>query len=924
MNIKGDDEISALDYKLSITAESGASANGIDKNSATATLSRDGELLIGENLLFIITGHAKFTDGTQVLSAQTNVTGRYTAYFTNTVEESVTITVILNKDASVMDQAISVFGHTAQQYPAPSLREANLGQINPDSISTGTVHVDISPYENMKDGDVIVLNWMGILADGNSGPVTRPSHIVTLSDVGNMISFSVNVTNYLVPYNNGGVLTLGYSVNNINSLTTDVVVGNSVGDILPPPIIEEAIDGILDLDEIDEVVTLTVPVYPEMATGDLLTYFWKGIKADGTPGVILHDGLHVPASMVGRQISFTLYSASAVVPYDNGQVEVWYQVETNNSERTSLHQTYSVGEPLGLPAPIVIEAVEGDIDPANIIDYAHIHIRYPELHGGDVLQALWQGYDKEGNAGSLYNPALHVVTNSEAALGYVEARIPRTQITTYLDGRALVSYELTRYSGTSTITSDITIYNIRSQVSSGDLWVVGGRTPVAYDFGPGQQALAALNKSTRGYLNARWQYEGENSSIEGERFTDISPEKTLIVSVGNQIERLRPANVIGTAHETYSYNAITARLDDHSVVAWGYSGAGGTVPGAISTLRDIVSVNATWKAFAAIRQDKSVVAWGESGYGGVVSSAVASLRDITKLAATGAAFAVLRADGSIAAWGNTSQGGNASSVSQLRNAIKLASTRYAFAALTSDGSVVAWGDVNYGGSVPGAINVLRDITRLNSTHAAFAALRLDGSVVTWGYSSYGGNSSAVSHLRDITHIQGTQSAFAALRQDGSVAAWGDTNYGGSVPAAISSLRDIVCLASTRYAFAALRTDGSVVAWGYGPYGASVPETIRNLRDIISLSATAYAFCGLRADGSVVAWGYANYGGDYSKVTGLRDIRSVTSSATSFSALGNDGTVSVWGAAPSGTQSNVPTGVAGYISYAQPLQKKIIS
>ncbi|MGV2814598.1 hypothetical protein ACE3HA_24060, partial [Enterobacter cancerogenus] len=791
---------------LQLDATDGAAADGLDTSTVTVTLTDGTSLVSGEAVsLSAASGSAFFTDsGTSQTIVTTGVLGTATTQLASTAAGAVHLAAMLVSSPDVQASADVTFGSgQGSALAAPVLREAAGGSLSLSGLTGDMVHVDIPAWEGMTDGDMVVLDWQGTLANGSAGPAYSPSHTVTLSEAGSTLTLTVDIAQYLTPYA-GGVLHLSYTVNGTPSEATDVAVGQDTGTLVPPSV-DEASGTVLGADV--TAVTLRVSPWAGMAEGDLLMYDWLG-----NPGAVsLSDGLHVSAALVGQDVTFTLDPDTAVVPFDGGTVEAWYQVTLADSSAvlTSQHATWQVGDAAGLPAPVVEEADAGVIDPETVAGSLHVRISYPGMADGDTLQVVWQGYLADDTPGEEYRPALHVVTEGEATAQVARVIIPVAELDPYQGGRVDVSYSLVRYDSTTETSSAVAEYTVGSTAGAGSLWVAGGRNNGPAFLNRSISTLVALTADGRQPQEAQWQYEGEAESVTGERFADPWPERVLTVRSGADVVRLRPANLAG------GQEAVAARQDDGSVVAWGDSRYGGSVPADVVALRDIVAVTGNYYSFAALRQEGSVVAWGDSYNGGSVPADIAALQDI--VAVTG--------------------------------------SFYSFAALRQDGSVVAWGDSSYGGSVPADIAALRGIVALTGGQGAFAGLRQDGSVVAWGGTNNGGSVPAgIAELRDFVALTGGGYAFAGLRQDGSVVAWGDSSRGGSVPADIAALRDIVTLTGNHHAFAGLRQDGSVVAWGDSYNGGSVPADIAALRDIVTLTGGGFMFAGLRQNGAVVAWG----------------------------------------------------------------------
>ena len=79
-------------------------------------------------------------------------------------------------------------------------------------------------------------------------------------------------------------------------------------------------------------------------------------------------------------------------------------------------------------------------------------------------------------------------------------------------------------------------------------------------------------------------------------------------------------------------------------------------------LTNVVQIQATRKAFAAIRGDGSVVTWGPALAGGDSSGVQHELQNVEQIQATVSAFAAIRQDGSVVTWGDDEAGGDSSLV----------------------------------------------------------------------------------------------------------------------------------------------------------------------------------------------------------------------------------------------------------------------
>ncbi len=270
----------------------------------------------------------------------------------------------------------------------------------------------------------------------------------------------------------------------------------------------------------------------------------------------------------------------------------------------------------------------------------------------------------------------------------------------------------------------------------------------------------------------------------------------------------------------------------------------------------VVKIYATYRAYCALKSDGSIVAWGEdneggdpthfmgnSGYGylpDLNNNYVADLLEsnVIDVQRTRGAFAALKSDGSVVAWGRASRGGDPTDLTGLSATVKslsdlnsdfiadeissgvksIFSNMDAFAALKNDGSVIVWGNTQRGGdpvdsAAVGNVGSLPDanangeadllesgILKVFTSEHAMAALRSDGSVVAWGTADKGGDptcaqSPANTHcLADldansiadvlesgvINVIPMSYPGFIAIKSDGQIVTWGNTDYGGDI------------------------------------------------------------------------------------------------------------------------------------------------
>jgi alpha-tubulin suppressor-like RCC1 family protein len=911
---------------LTLTSAGNADADCTATNTLTVRLTDGGSLVAGEDIILDVhSGAAFFPDNAQHsnITVTTGSLGTATARLADCTAETVTVKAILSSDSAITATASTVFGEGdgGDSLVAPTVDEAAGGRIPADAAS---LTLRVPAWAGMAAGDHLEYFWQATGAEGESVTLHDGFPLIA-SDVGQDIIFNPDPELAVVPFD-GGTAEAWYTVAPADgsaareSAHATWPVGEPVA--LPAPVVEEADGDSIDLTTLDETFHVNLR-WPEMAVNDQVALYWKGTKADG-----IADPVQVAAShrvteneMAAGVIRLPLATATWLTAYENGSVAAWYLLNRADGSPSATSDTaaWSVGQAVLLPAPTVTEAVDGEIDPSVSTDSVHVQVTYPGMSSGDSVQVVWQGYLADGTAGEAYRPPLHAVTAGEAAAGVVQVAVETgEQVVPYADGRVVVSYTVVRHGGSTVVASEEAGYTVGAAGGKG-LRVMGARYRAGQGGGfPGYSPLVALAEDSRAPVEAEWQYEGAAESYTGTRFADTEPARVLTVRSGNNVVRLRPANLAGTREGyTGSKDNIAACLDSGAVMAWGHDEAA-SVPEAIAGLRDIISLTSSSpaSAFAALRMNGAVVAWG-NGLEASVPADIAGRQDFVAVTGCITAFAARSLGGAVVAWGRDEEASVPDNIAGLRDIVAVTGTSDAFVARRADGSVVAWGNEYTVGKLPARIAALQDVRMVVGGYNSAAVLRADGSVMAWGYDD---DDEAVSvpnniaGLHDIVALTCIGSAFAALRQDGSVVAWGKPEFSGSVPDNIAALQDIVALTGNANAFAALRQDGSVVAWGDPEYGGSVSVGIASLHDIVTIAGNAYAFAALRQDGSVVAWGDPEYGGSApAEIASLRNIRAVYAGMLSFIALTDDGTVHVWGVS-GGTP---PSGLQGAISYQYP-------
>lgn len=285
----------------------------------------------------------------------------------------------------------------------------------------------------------------------------------------------------------------------------------------------------------------------------------------------------------------------------------------------------------------------------------------------------------------------------------------------------------------------------------------------------------------------------------------------------------------------------------------------------------IPTVFNTDKAFALLKHNGSVVAWGDSATGGSVPSDLSNVVDIFS---NPVAFVALKKNGTAVPWGDSSKGGSflptfipGEDPDTLDNIKSVTGSFGAFAALKTNGTVIAWGDATYGGVIPPRIkNLLVDIAEVVSTDRYFAARSTNGEIFIWG-------NGAISYDKFDVNKDGSITAGDALfvtnRLDASYHSAADVNRSGGVtaldallvtnqidqiPPYDSGFTNVKKIYSNKHAFAFLKNDGSVFVWGDENKGGNTGINQQYLTNVKEIYNTDQAFLAHREDNKIVVWG----------------------------------------------------------------------
>ncbi|MDC6382109.1 hypothetical protein BW687_018245 [Pseudomonas graminis] len=299
-------------------------------------------------------------------------------------------------------------------------------------------HVVIPVYNGMANGDLIDLAWLGTRPDG-APYLYETQHVVTANEAGDVVYIPV-MGEHIALLENGRV-DVSYRVSNDAWQVLDVRVsehlfvkiGQHVGE-LPAPIIVEAPDGVLDPEVNPGNVTLLVN-YPGTVAGDTLTWYWLGHPLEGSGS----DWLPITTTIAGEPVDFTI-PRKLVEPNINDEVRVLYTLKRGATGTFQYSATLDlvIGKLIGeLPAPSVLQASAGVLDPIDALTGATVQVSYASMEAQDSVSMAWLGTPGPGTPADQEKPG--------SASGQVDFTVPATVVGANIGRDISVFYRVKRY-----------------------------------------------------------------------------------------------------------------------------------------------------------------------------------------------------------------------------------------------------------------------------------------------------------------------------------------------------------------------------------------------------------------------------------------------------------------------------------------------
>ncbi|EUB85127.1 RCC1 domain-containing protein [Pseudomonas sp. GM30] len=824
------------------------------------------------------------------------------------------------------DSDIGEPGHQGLRYSIPqAIIDDGVG---PDEAALG-IPITILPYEFMRKNDLIRLTW------GAEELVTKVEQRHIDDPLNNPLVVMVDAKT-LEDAGDGARIAVTYQVidecgnypdeRSPWAVTTYILVDLKQNRLDPAIVISADPDtDIIDLEELGEedVEVIVNTAGSAFKVNDKIALKWFGIPAEGTP--VIYEPAELPVVRVGVAVPFSVPNA-IVRAIAMGRASVSYLLKREGTlDRPSKNASVSVSGAIErLPAPAVVEAPEGYLDPD--LRWATVECPwYPGRRSSDLLKLIWEA-TRPGGGTVHYEEAMPVgdVPDGEPVL------------------RNVISTEIQRFDGLqvsvfyTVANDDESIFNVRESYpfvmqvgealplfsSPRVLEAVSGTSLIDPDAVPplGCKLIAThLETQVDDEVHYRWRGSVGNGSTSGSlRLTSqtagkevpftvpkqfvtnnlnrrividyfiVRNNKTLGYSlpltlrVGNALLDFDPPTIDGSHGDQIDVSAVPGvgatlrlaaayglRVGDSGEIRWIGTPGGGTaiVPFRVESGeagRDKLVTVPRSVVLANVGQEISLDCTVVRQTGGRQYSRVA-VYDVRVSLGTGRLLVMgARSRGNYQIYG----GGTA-----WLTALD-ATTRQ---------PVRAWWRYNgEEGEVSGT--TFRDTRPDRLLH-----VRISDDQVTINPQNLCGNGNFISGQ------EANYAAFAARTERGALVAWGSPERGGNLGDSLPDISDAISLSACGYAFAARQAGGGVVAWGLRGYGGDVSEPITPLRDIVAVSGNGYVFCALRRDGSLVAWGIPGNGATLPQpIPALRDVVKVVGNLYAFAALRANGSVVAWG------------------------------
>ncbi|HHH1368330.1 TPA: Ig-like domain-containing protein [Yersinia enterocolitica] len=329
--------------------------------------------------------------------------------------------------------------------PPPTFSDAVDGIISGNSIinNRGT-HIAVPAYSSITVGDRVTIIFDGYTLDGNLVPNTHYSvqHVIEATDITN--GFSILVPqDYLIQIANGEARTSYHLIRadseNIEYSDTTSAIVMAYSLLLPMPVYDDAIDGLLDLKAITGGINVSVMLSPiiDIELGDSVTLNWHGYDyygqlINGTMGSSIHTTVSI-TDIVSGALHFVI--SSGIIEFAN-IIYLRCEYRVTNPTTSKYRLSYPANalidiRGLTLPAPIFPYAVNNILtrESINTHNGTLLQASYPGMMVGDTLYFIVDGVDAAGHTIQATSYTATVTVNAaQASANMVDTLIPATNL----------------------------------------------------------------------------------------------------------------------------------------------------------------------------------------------------------------------------------------------------------------------------------------------------------------------------------------------------------------------------------------------------------------------------------------------------------------------------------------------------------------
>ncbi|QIB03547.1 hypothetical protein GZ982_02225 [Pseudomonas fluorescens] len=327
----------------------------------------------------------------------------------------------------------------------PGHSELKIVQLPAEVIAQGVdaqwaargVPMAIEPYPNIAVRDVIQVKWGSVFLDAlelTQEQVEGTQPIEVIADQAKILAGG-DSNALLVQYE---VHDEVWNYSEKWSMTTTVKVDAGAWRLVAP-IIEDAVDGVIDLKALNQqdVTVQILLATQEFEVGDTVTMTWIGTPQVGKP--LIHTQAHeitnIP-SILPLKVPYAEVRAIAM-----GSAEASYVLTKKNGDPPlSSKRAFAsvVGDVYAHPAPVLREQVGDSLDPDT--QMANVLISYPGIANGDFIELIWEGTRADGTPYAY--PQTHTVSRNEADDKSVTLYVGAEHISVLANGRLDLWYQV--------------------------------------------------------------------------------------------------------------------------------------------------------------------------------------------------------------------------------------------------------------------------------------------------------------------------------------------------------------------------------------------------------------------------------------------------------------------------------------------------